>query len=132
MATVIGRNGVIKVGGVAVAEVRSFSIEETADTVESTTMEDTSREFKVTLTSFSGTADVYWDPDDAGQSAITIGAESVSIQVYPEGDAAVTGDVSYSGNVHITGISRSASFDGMVEASISFQGTGPLTENTAP
>jgi predicted secreted protein len=35
-----------------------------------------------------------------------------------------------SGTVLITGRTISASFDGMVEASISFQGTGALTEST--
>ena len=34
MATHKGQDGIVKVGSDAVAEVRSFSIEETADTVE--------------------------------------------------------------------------------------------------
>jgi predicted secreted protein len=129
MATIIGRDGVIKSGGTTIAQLRSYSIEESADTVESTVMTDTSRGFKVTLTSFSGSADVYWDPDDAGQDLLTIGAQDLAIVFYPEGDGAATGDVSYSGNMHVTGITRSGSFDGMVEASITFQGNGALTEN---
>jgi predicted secreted protein len=129
MATHIGRDGIIKVGANAVAELRSFSIEETADTVEDTVMTDTARSFITTLTSFTGSADVYWDEtDSSGQGGLTIGA-SVTIGFYPEGDTA--GDTYYTGTALVTGVSRSSSFDGMVEASITLQGSGALTSATA-
>ena len=57
MASHIGRDGIVKVGANTVAEVKSFSIEESADTVETTKMTDTSRTHAVTLTSFSGSLD---------------------------------------------------------------------------
>jgi len=41
-----------------------------------------------------------------------------------------TGDHKFSGTVLVTGRTISASYDGLVEASISFQGTGALTEST--
>ena len=44
-----------------------------------------------------------------GQGALTIGA-AVELNIYPEG--ADTGDKYYQGNVIVTGVSRSASFDG--------------------
>lgn len=129
MATHIGRDGIIKVGSNAVAELRSFSIEETGDTVEDTVMTDTARTYKSTLTSFTGSADVFWDETDTnGQGALTVGS-SVTINFYPEG--ADTGDTYYSGTALVTGVTRSASFDGMVEASISLQGSGALTASTA-
>jgi predicted secreted protein len=128
MATHIGRDGVLKVGSNAVAEVRSFSIEETADTVEDTVMTDTARTYATTLTSFTGSADVYWDETDTnGQGALDIGA-SVTIGFYPEG--AGSGATYYTGTALVTGVSRSASFDGMVEASVTLQGTGALSETT--
>lgn len=128
MATHIGRDGKIKVGSNAVAEVRSFSIEETGDTVEDTVMTDTARTYLATLTSFTGSADVFWDETDTnGQGALTVGS-SVTINFYPEGDD--TGDTYYSGSAIVTGVSRSSSFDGMVEASISLQGSGALTAST--
>lgn len=130
MATHIGRDGILKVGANTVAELRSFSIEETGDTVEDTVMTDTARTFVPTLTSFTGSADVYWDETDTtGQGALTVGS-SVTIGFYPEGDT--TGDTYYTGTAIVTGVSRSASFDGMVEASITLQGSGALTESTAP
>jgi len=128
MATHIGRDGVIKVGVNTVAELRSFSIEETGDTVEDTVMTDTARTFTPTLTSFTGSADVYWDETDTlGQGALTVGAV-VTIGFYPEGE--VAGDTYYSGSCIVTGLSRSSSFDGMVEASITLQGSGALTATT--
>jgi hypothetical protein len=127
MAVHIGRDGVVKVDGTTVAEVRSFSLEQTADTVEDTKMTATDRTFKTTLKSFTGSADVYWDETDAGQTALAVG-ESVTIGLYPEGDAG--GDTYYTGTALVTGVSRSASFDGMVEASITFQGSGPLSSTT--
>ena len=128
MATHIGRDGIVKVGSNAVAELRSFSIEETGDTVEDTVMTDTARSFISTLTSFTGSADVYWDETDtSGQGALTVGS-SVTIGFYPEG--ADAGDTYYSGTAIVTGVTRSASFDGMVEASITLQGSGALTAST--
>jgi len=128
MASHIGRDGIVKVGANTVAEVKSFSIEESADTVETTKMTDTARSHAITLTSFSGSLDCFWDETDTtGQGALTIGA-SVTLALYPEGDTA--GDSFYSGTALVTGVSRSASFDGMVEASISVQGTGALTADT--
>jgi predicted secreted protein len=128
MATHIGRDGIIKVGSNAVAELRSFSIEETGDTVEDTVMTDTARTYISTLTSFTGSADVFWDEKDTnGQGALSVGS-SVTINFYPEG--ADSGDTYYSGTALVTGVTRSASFDGMVEASITLQGSGALTAST--
>ena len=128
MATHKGQDGIVKVGSDAVAEVRSFSIEETADTVEDTVMTDTSRTYITTLKSFSGSLDVFWDETDTnGQVALAVG-NSVTLAFYPEGDA--TGDTYYSGTALVTGFTRTASFDGMVEASITVQGSGALTTAT--
>ena len=129
MATHKGQDGIVKVGSDAVAEVRSFSIEETADTVEDTVMTDTARTYITTLKSFSGSLDVFWDEGDTnGQVALAVG-NSVTLAFYPEGDS--TGDTYYSGTALVTGFTRTASFDGMVEASITVQGSGALTTATA-
>ena len=128
MATHIGRDGVVKVGANDVAEVRSFSINQTADTVEDTTMGDTARTRLVTLTSFDGSLDVFWDETDTnGQVALGVGS-NVTLALYPEGDGA--GDTYYSGTANVTGVSISTSVDGMVEASITVEGSGALTTTT--
>lgn len=129
MATHKGSEGIIKVGANTVAEVKSYSIEETGDTVETTSMGDVARTYSPTLTSWTASVDVFWDETDTtGQGALTIGSE-VTLNVYPEG--ADTGDSYYTGSAIVTGVSISASFDGTVDASISLQGTGALTASTA-
>ena len=129
MATHKGSEGIVKVGSSnVVAEIRSYSIEESADTLEDTSMGDSAKTYKASLTSFSGSLDVFWDEtDSSGQGALSIGSE-VTLNVYPEGDTA--GDTYYTGSAIVTGVSRTASYDGLVEASISVQGNGALTEST--
>lgn len=128
MATHTGSEGTVKVGANAIAEIRSFSIEESADTLEDTSMGDTARTYKSSLTNFTGTVDVFWDETDStGQGALSIGSE-VTLNLYPEGDT--TGDTYYTGTAIVTGRSINSSFDGLVEMSISVQGSGALTETT--
>jgi hypothetical protein len=128
MATHAGSEGTVKVGANAVAEIRSYSIEQTADTLEDTTMGDTARTYLPSLTTFTGTLDVLWDETDTtGQGALTIGA-SVTLNLYPEGS--ISGDTYLSGTAIVTGRSITASYDGLVEMSISVQGTGALTTST--
>ena len=128
MATHTGSEGTVKVGANTIAEIRSFSIDETGDTLEDTTMGDTARTYKSSLTSFSGSVDVFYDETDTtGQGALTVGAE-ITINAYPEGDTA--GDTYKTGSAIVTGVSLSSSFDGMVESSITFQGNGALTTTT--
>ena len=128
MATFSGSDGVVLVGTDQVAEIRSYSIDETMDTLEDTAMGDTSRTYKTSLKQFSGSADVLFDDtDSSGQGALTVGS-SVTLNVQMEGNTA--GDHKFTGTVLVTGRTISASYDGLVEASISFQGTGALTEST--
>lgn len=134
MTAYVGNAGVVKVddntGTIqTVAEVRSYSIETTADTIENTVMGDSSRQYVKGLSTFTGTADVYWDPThfstvDANPTEGSVGATNkvVTLEIYPEG----TGS-KWSGEVVVTGYTVNGSFDGMIEASISFQGTGALS-----
>jgi hypothetical protein len=127
MAVHKGSEGTVKVGANGILEIRSYSIEESADTLETSTMGDTARTYVPSLTTFTGSVDVYWDETDTnGQGALSIGNE-VTLNVYPEGDAST--DTYYTGSAIVTGVTRTASFDGLVEASITLQGTGALTES---
>lgn len=125
MATHKGSEGTVKVGANAIAEVRSFSISETGDTVEDTTMGDAARTYKPSLTSWSGSVEAYWDETDtSGQVALIVGAE-ITLNVYPEGSA--SGATFLTGAAIVTGRTINSSFDGMVEASLTVQGNGALT-----
>ena len=128
MATHTGSEGTIKVSTTVVGELRSYTLEQTADTIEDTSMGDTSRSYKSALKGWSGSASLFFDEADAGQLLLVLGT-SVAIKVYPEG--ASSGDKYYYGDAIITGSNISASFDGMVEAEITFTGTGAITLGTA-
>jgi len=128
MATHKGSEGTVHVGTNAIAEIKSYALEESADTIEDTTMGDAARTYTPSLTTFSGSIDVFWDETDTnGQVALAVGS-SVTLKWYPEG--ASSGDTYYTGTALVTGKNISASFDGMVEASISVQGTGAITTAT--
>ena len=132
MATFKGSDGIVKAGASgsenAIGEIRSFSVEQTADTIEDTAMGDSARTYKDSLSSFTASIDALFDDTDTAQQAMTIGS-SLSFLFQPEGDT--TGDYQLSGSGIITGISRSQSYDGLVEVSFSVQGTGALTIGTA-
>jgi predicted secreted protein len=128
MATHTGSEGTIKVATTVVGELRSYSLEQTADTIEDTSMGDTSRSYKTALKGWSGSASLFFDEADAGQLLLVLGT-SIALKVYPEG--ASSGDKYYYGDAIITGSNISASFDGMVEAEVTFTGTGAITLGTA-
>jgi hypothetical protein len=130
MATHTGSEGTVRVGLNAIAEIRSYSVEETADTVEDSSMGDAYRSFKTTLKGWSGSVDVFWDETDTnGQVAMTVGTE-VTINFFPEGATAGQSEKYYSGTAIVTGRTVTGSFDGMVESTITLQGTGALTLST--
>ena len=129
MATHTGSEGTVRVGSTNdVLEIRSYSIEETADTAEDTSMGDSYRTFKTTLKAWTGSVDVFWDElDTTGQGALIVGSE-VAVRFMPEG--ATSGDSYLTGNAIVTGKTITGSFDGMVESTITLQGTGTLATAT--
>ena len=138
MAILTGNNGVVKldasVGGsvATIAAVRNFSIELTRDTVETTTMGVDVRTYLNGLSSWSGSADIYFDPAAStgtiathavlNPTSGTVGQGTLTVELYLNDTAG-----KFSGEVIITGFTVNSSMDGMVEASISFQGSGACT-----
>jgi len=127
MATHTGSEGTVKIGSDTLGEIRSYTIESSGETIEDSTMGDSARTYKAGLTTFTASFEVYFDETDTAQNAVDAGA-SITFSVYPEGDGA--GDTYYTGSGIVTGRSITASFDGMVEMSLSVQGSGALTETT--
>lgn len=130
MATMTGNDGAIIINGVPLAAVRSFSIDMTTDTIETTTMQTDSRTYVKGLSSYSGSADIYFDDAEFGNNGSTfnpttplVGAAGVAGKFYLDQDP--TNDVVlWANSMIVTGYSITSSMDGMVEASISFQGSG--------
>ena len=127
MATFSGSAGVVKAGGNAIGEIRSFTVDQTGDTVEDTAMGDSTRSFKATLNTFTASIDALFDDTDTAQTAMTIGS-SLAFLFQPEGSG--SGAFQLSGSGIVTGISQTQSFDGLVERSFTVQGTGALTIGT--
>lgn len=119
-----------------IAEIRSWSVEESADTVESTNMGSAGvRSYKLTHKTWSGTADLYIPIDDSDGSeqfteensalaGISIGA-TYEFKFYV--DDSTASFESYAGTGIVTGISRSVAHDGMAEMSVTIQGNSALT-----
>lgn len=128
-----GESGVVKFIGddstvAAVASVRSFTVDREVQTIETTVMGETSRSYQAGLAQYSGSLDVYLRDDDAGQSNFLSYVENpdsvAKIELFPSGE---TTGIKLSGDIIVTGHSITSNFDGAVEASITFQGTGALT-----
>jgi predicted secreted protein len=143
MATFTGQAGMIKIGSDIVGELRSFTIEQTQDTVETTSTQAAgdssqavSRTYKPGLSTYTITGDVYFDGDDTAQAAIEGGLDAAAVdaaltfKVYPAGGSSADG-TAFSGDAVLTSFSVSSSVDGAVEASFAAQGTGDLTIGAA-
>jgi predicted secreted protein len=138
MSIFTGNDGKVRVGTTDLAAVRSFSIEQTADTIETSVMGVDVRTYVKGMSTWSGSADIYFDESETNtlkdllnvaSSAHTVGgAASTAKLVLQDGGG---DDKWFSGSVLITGYTVNSSMDGMVEASISFQGTGPITYTIA-
>jgi predicted secreted protein len=141
MATYTGQTGVFKISNAAgnavaaVAEVTSFTIDHTVNTIEDTAMGDQYRTYRTGVNEWTGSADVFFEDslittfgsvlvgNNAGAAGAT-GNVVCQIEAFPGGD--VAGHPKLSGNVVVTGFSVASEMEGMVTATISFQGTGAL------
>ena len=131
MGTHHGKDGVVKVGANAVAEIDNWSVTETAATADDTSMGDTWKTHIAgkTINSWNGSLSCHWDETDTnGQQALTVGA-SVTLNLYPEGSG--TGATYKTGTATITQVGLTVPKDGVVSRSFNFEGNGALSEATA-
>lgn len=123
MACFAGKDGVLKAGGTAIAQLTAYTITENADTTECTHFDSGDyRDYRTTFKSFDGSADLVWNRQDGD---LVVGNTYV-LDVYPEGDDTAT-DWKKTGSVIVTSFEITASTEDNVTASVSFQGTGALT-----
>lgn len=136
MATITGNNGKVTIGGTQVLAVKSYSLDIKADTIETSVMTTDVRTYLKGMSSWSGSADVLVDTANltGGANAIAtliatggaVGDSSAACIFYIDSVGSPSGKY-FSCNAIITGFSVKASMDGMVEGSISFQGSGAIT-----
>lgn len=128
MAVHKGQEGYVSVGANTIAEIKDWSLSETAETLDTTSMGDTARSYLASLTTASGSISCHWDETDTtGQGAMTVGA-TVTLNLYPEGNT--SGDTYATCSAIITEAGVSSAFDGLVSASFSFQVDGAVTWGT--
>ena len=145
MAATAGRNGEIKLQlptadlgttfatAVVLGQVRSWSIDDAVETLDTTVMDGAATNFifRDNIPSFkTWTMNVtfIYDVEDAAQGADTFKAGNDTIvTLYPAGDEAED----WTGTGLITTISRSASYDGLIECSMTIEGRSELNYTTA-
>lgn len=136
MATLTGNNGKITIGGTQVLNVKTYSVDIKADTIETSSMGTDARTYLKGLSSWSGSADVIVDTANltGGANAIAqliatggaVGDAAVAVVFSLDSVGSPTGK-QFSGNALITGFNVKSSMDGLVEATVAFQGNGSVT-----
>ena len=124
-----------------IAEVRSWSVEHTMDTVEYTNMSsDGIRKYLPTFKTWTGTVELYIPFEDATQDNESLTEENTAVTGIVAGDTyffqlyvddSADANTSYDGYGIVTGVSRSVAFDGMAEMTITVQGNSDLTQSNA-
>jgi predicted secreted protein len=125
-----GTSGVAKfdVGGSAttIASVISFTLTNTGDVIETSSMGSTARTYVPGLTNATASMSLYFVDGDSAQAALQSapGSAAASIELYPSGET--TGQ-KLSGEMIVTSFEISAANDGAVTAEVAGQITGALT-----
>ena len=119
---VAGKSGSITCTGLTVG-VKSWSLNLVGDALETTDYSDVGiRTFIVGCSGWTGGCEINWDT----ANTITVG-DAITDLVF----SIVGATEKYTGDAIVTGISISSSFDAVVTASISFQGTGACVLTSA-
>jgi predicted secreted protein len=125
-----GTSGVAKfdVGGSAttIASVISFTLTNTGDVIETSSMGSTARTYVPGLTNATASMSLYFVDGDSAQAALQSapGSAAATLELYPSGDT--TGQ-KLSGEMIVTSFEISAANDGAVTAEVAGQITGALT-----
>ena len=128
MATYKGQDGVfqaITTGGTLAStnNLKSWSIEEATDSIETTVMGNTSKTFTTGIKSWTASCEVLYDLSNAVQADLVIG-ETVDIKIFPNTSSQTE---SFAGTGIVTATSKSGALGDMVNSSVTVQGTGALT-----
>lgn len=137
MAVLTGEKGTVKVdtndsaSPTAVADVRSWTITHTADTIETTSMDSGgARTYAKGLTQFTGSMEVVYNDDHVTTNGAVFNPEdsqggTLSIEFFTSTEV---GAKKYTGECLVTSVSRTSSYDDLITATVDFQGSGSLQE----
>ncbi|MCF7936917.1 MAG: hypothetical protein K9L28_11305 [Synergistales bacterium] len=134
MAAKNAKHGIIDVivseNETPVGEVKSWSIDTSMGTIDVSNMGSNFKDFLVGQASWSGSLDIWFDPDDVAQDQIQTDAlqgNSITLKLYPFGKASGAGNKRLTGSAFITSWSPSGAVEDAVGTSISIQGSEELT-----
>lgn len=130
MSTLKGYNGSMTAGGGAVGEITSFTINQSADVQETSTLGSQYATNEATLLRWTASLEANFDIGDTGQDAIRTGlaaGTSVALEMFLGGTTGA-GNASYTGSAVVESADVSNDVAGIVTYSISVTGTGQLTE----
>jgi predicted secreted protein len=133
MALINGTNLTIKVGGVALLKATTASIELSVDLPDATTKDSAGwSEFFAGVRGFTLSSDglVDYATDAKVETDELVALLIARTAVAVEFSTATSGDMKLNGNAFITSISQTADMESPAGFSVSFQGTGALTQST--
>lgn len=137
MAVLTGENGTVKVdtndsgSPTAVADVRSWTVTHTADAIETTSMDSGGvRTYSKGLAQFTGSMEVVYNDNHLSTNGGVFNPEdsqngTLTCEFWT---ATSAGSKKYTGEVVITSVERTSSYDDLITATVDFQGSGSLTE----
>lgn len=133
-----GKDGILRVGGSDQLKVTSWSLQSELDMLETTTLGDNDRVYTPGVRSFNGSATLLYYQDEAGRNdaaaliktIATTGSQSSTpiALVFRLRDGSNYKDIQL--NAFVTSASYGANVGEVVNAQISFRGTGALTSVT--
>lgn len=125
MANYRGCEGIVKVGTDIVAEVKDWSLSETTEVIDVSTLGSCAKKKRSGMTDATGNLTANWDDTDTTGQGVLINGATVTLNLYPAGDT--TGREFASFDALITAINNSGGVDSVVEKSIDFEVTGDIT-----
>jgi predicted secreted protein len=130
----LGRNSRVKLNGVTVARMKSFSLSENNETLDVTSFGDTHLKYERGMQSWTASISGHMDVDDASQStlrtAARAGSKLTDLELYVDSTAYYSCDTDTDAEACciISSFSRNAEHNGIVSFDMEVTGSGPLKE----
>lgn len=128
MTTYTGNSGSVKIGTTTLGEVRRFTSSEQANPIDDTALGDANKTWKAGSPDVGGSIECWFDPGDAGQTALTVGAQ-VALTLYPQGVG--SGNAVHSCTAEVTGIEGpDVGFDEIIKVTFTWKAASTYTKGT--
>ena len=130
MTAYSGCDGTIVLPSGNLVEMSGFTLDESAETINTSVMDGTcANDVEVSTTSWGGSLELFYDPDELAQGELSIGA-AVDAEFYPLGEVEALERMT--GQMLITAKSMPVEANGLIALSITFEGKGLLTREATP